>query len=158
VAILVTAVAAHLATIPVLAYRLGEFAPATIPTNVLISPMTMIGFSLAAIASMLGLISEEIGVAAAIPARAVSAGMLGIVERASRILPGNMTVGNVSGGSLVALMALCWGGVLLMSSDARTAFDRASGRLSGSSPEVRIALLSTPIVALVTIVAGMLAR
>lgn len=157
-AIVATAIAAHMATVPVLAYRLTEIAPATVPTNILISPLTLIGFSFAAFASVVGLFSETIGVAAATPAAFVSQAIVAIVTYSSELLPGRTSTGAASGGSLLALSFVCWSVVLVMSSDVRTAMARAWDWLIVNGGFARVAIVSAPVIAVVVYAVGTLAR
>jgi competence protein ComEC len=154
----VTAVAACLATTPILALRLGEVTPATIPTNLLISPLAMIGFTLAAIAAGIGVLSPTLGTAAAIPASLVAEAILAIVERASYVFPMRHSTGAAPAGSLMVLTVVCWGIILAMSGDVKVVIARI-WRWSGDAAEpVRAAVLAVPLVALIILGLGTLMR
>jgi competence protein ComEC len=156
--VILTAIAAYLATVPILAYRLGEIAPATIPTNILISPFTMIGFSLAAAASAIGIVSMTAGAASAVPAGLVSALIIWIVETMSDWFPGRSSVGATSTGTIVFLSLGCWSIILAMSSDARIAMARCWQWSGTCGVPMRLAVLGVPFVALTVYGLGTLSR
>ncbi|MGE3798950.1 MAG: ComEC/Rec2 family competence protein [Thermomicrobiales bacterium] len=117
--IVLTATAAHLATIPVLAWRIGEVPVLSIPANSAISPLVLLAFPVVAVSGMIGLVAPGLGSIIALPAVWLSSAMVGVVSWFRNAGPEVTVTGELPDGVLILLAIGCWGLIAAMSFDCR---------------------------------------
>lgn len=117
-ALVLSVVAAQLATIPVLADRLGAVSVVGLGANLIVSPLASISFPLALAGGAVGLVAEPIGVAILLPAQVLASLILFVVTTTFDRLPGVLVLGHMPAPALIVVTVVCWGGVLVMSRDA----------------------------------------
>ncbi len=118
-AVLVTSATAHLATIPVLAWHLGEVPAMSIPANSAISPLVLIAFPTAALSAATGFVSTGLGSVIALPATYLCTAVVSIVTWFQSIGAATTQTGAMPASILILLTIACWGFIALLSFDCR---------------------------------------
>jgi ComEC/Rec2-related protein len=126
VSIVLASIAAHFATIPILAYHIGEFAPATVPANIAITPFVLVAFPLSALGAVVGVLSPSLGAAVSIPGALMTSSLRQIVEAMAHWMPGRVIIGDARGLPLFTMAAACWLVIGLLSADVRVAVGAVS--------------------------------
>jgi len=115
--------AAQVATTPVLIPVFGRVSPHSLPTNVAISPFVAIAFPIALVASLLGLVSESLGDAAAAPGLLSARVVLGIVGAMAGLPGAQLVVGRPGVVGNIVFVAGSAAIVAALSPDCRRAVD-----------------------------------
>lgn len=118
-ALLLCVVAAQLATLPVLATRVGTMSGAGLLANLAIGPLASAAFPLALIGGLVGQLSRWIGEVALVPAVLMGDVMIDIVTWIDVRLPGTIQLGAPVPGAMFMLAVVCWTAILAMSGDLR---------------------------------------
>jgi competence protein ComEC len=133
----VAAIAAQLATLPVLLPIFGTISLVSLPANVLIGPLVGLAFLLAALAAPLALLWYPLGEAIAMPARLCAGVVLVILDRLGGAEATLATVGETSGSAASLVTLLAAAAVLALSRDGRRWAARlpaaARARISGGA-------------------------
>jgi ComEC/Rec2-related protein len=111
--------AAQLATLPILAMRIGEVSLISLLANLIIGPLAAIAFPLALVGAMIGQIAPTLGEAFLTPAIVVSRGMLNTVSWSQDYLPGTVQLGAPTPATMIVLTATTWTAIFWMSGDLR---------------------------------------
>ncbi|MCA9859742.1 MAG: ComEC/Rec2 family competence protein [Thermomicrobiales bacterium] len=111
--------AAQLATIPVLAARIGSISLTSLIANLVVAPLANLAFPFALIGSLPAVASDAIGVPTLAPASLFSWLMVELVVLLERALPGTVVLGHPTRGALVTIGLICWTTVFWMSGDLR---------------------------------------
>ena len=118
-ALALSVLAAQLATLPILAARLGTFSGIGLLANLVIGPMASITFPVALVGGLLGLLAHAAGEVVLLPAIWLGDAMIAIVLWISGHLPGTVQLGEAVPGAIAVLAIVCWSAILAMSGDLR---------------------------------------
>lgn len=119
VSMVLVAGAAHLATVPILVYHLGEISLTSIPANSAITPLVIATFPLVAFAGVTGLLSDSLGSVAATLAAFPASAIVHIVVAFDNHFGGAVVVGQIPTGVILLLALGCWGTIAVASKDVR---------------------------------------
>ncbi len=120
----IVAVVAHLATIPILVGAFGVVPVATVPANLLVSPLVYVTFPMAMVGAGVSLISATLGSAMAVPLGAPAGLIVAVVETVDGVFPARLQVGSPGPVTVTLVFLATWSLIILMSDDARNHFSR----------------------------------
>jgi competence protein ComEC len=111
--------AAQLATIPILAWRIGTLSVTGLFANLIVGPLAGLAFPIALIGALAGRLSPTLGELLVLPAAWLCRGIIVFVEWIDRTAPGSVQLGQpaLAAGCVVTLA--CGAGVVLLSGDLR---------------------------------------
>lgn len=118
-ALVLCVIAAQLATIPVLAARIGTLNGTGLRASLLVGPLASLVFPAALIGGLLGQVMPSIGEAALYPAIVGGQLIVAIVNWCAELLPGNVQLGSPVPAAIATLTLVCWGVIFALSGDLR---------------------------------------
>jgi ComEC/Rec2-related protein len=131
----IASAAAQIATTPVLISTFGQVSPLSLPTNLMIAPFVEVAFPVAVVASLVGLVSNSLGDAVAIPGAVSADVILRAVDAMAGISGAQVPVGTpgLFGNAIVAAGSVS--AIALLSLECRGAIRRAweRARIADSS-------------------------
>jgi competence protein ComEC len=119
IVLILSLLAAQLATLPLLAARMGAVSGIGLLANLVVGPLASMAFPVALIGSLAGLASPLIGEVALFPAMLAGDAIIAVVTWAYRHLPGMIQLGKPVPGATAIFFVACWGIILVMSGDLR---------------------------------------
>jgi ComEC/Rec2-related protein len=119
VTLLLTVVAAQLATLPILAARLGTVSATGLVANLAIGPMASIAFPISLAGGLVGQAAPWIGELVLVPAILVGDAMISVVTWIVAYLPGAVQLGEPVPGAIATLAVACWASIFALSGDLR---------------------------------------
>ena len=136
---LLAAVAAQLATLPVLLPTFDTLSLVSVPANLLIGPLVGVAFPLAALAGMAAFVWFPLGEALVLPARLAADGVLAVVDTLSSVGGGALTPGAFRSPARWLVAAVAAAAVTALSRDGRAWAARLPGAVREARPEARLA-------------------
>lgn len=117
--IVLSVVAAQLATMPILALRLGTVSGIGLLANMVVGPLAALTFPVALAGALIGQISAGVGIAILQPAILAARTMLDIVLWADSHLPNTVQLGPPTAAAALITTLACWIPIFWMSGDLR---------------------------------------
>jgi competence protein ComEC len=111
--------AAQLATLPVLAAKLGTISGIGLLANLVVGPLASLAFPLALVGGLVGELAPWIGEVVLLPAIWLADLTVATVRWFGDHLPGSVQLGEPVPGAIVMLSAVCWLAILALSGDLR---------------------------------------
>lgn len=119
--LVLSVIAAQLATVPILAWQLGTVSGIGTIANLVVVPLAGFAFPIALAGAAFGQVVPALGELVLLPARAICQGILLCVEWMDRLLPGTLQLGEPTWTALGMLALACWWCIFWMSGDLRRA-------------------------------------
>jgi competence protein ComEC len=110
-------IAAQLATMPILAARIGTLSGIGVFANLVIGPLATLAFPVALIGAMIGQLLPWLGELVLIPATWIARAMIEIVRWSDRHLPATVGLGHPVPAAIGMLFVVCWLVICSMSGD-----------------------------------------
>jgi len=111
--------AAQLATLPVLAAKLGTVSGIGLLANLVVGPLASLAFPLALMGGLVGELAPWIGEVVLLPAIWLADLTVATVRWFGDHLPGSVQLGEPVSGAIFMLSAVCWLAILALSGDLR---------------------------------------
>ncbi len=112
-------IAAQLATLPVLAARLGTLNGIGLLANLIIGPLASAAFPIALAGALLGQVMPALGEFVLTPAILIGDAMIWVVQWMNEMLPGTVQLGEPVPEAIAILAIVSWGAIFAMSGDLR---------------------------------------
>jgi ComEC/Rec2-related protein len=117
--LILAVIAAQLATIPILAWKIGTLSLTGLFANLIVGPAAEVVFPIALFGALLGQINSTLGEMVLLPAEWICQAIVAFVERVDSHAPGSVQLGTPTVAAIAVLCAVCWVGIALMSQDLR---------------------------------------
>jgi competence protein ComEC len=117
--LLLSVVAAQLATLPILASRIGTVSGVGLVANLIVGPLASLTFPIALVGGLVGRASPRIGDTLLLPAIWLGDVTIATVTWIGRNLPGSVQLGEPVTAANAVLAFVCWGAIVAMSGDLR---------------------------------------
>ena len=136
---------AQVASTPILVPIFGTLSLVGLPANILIAPLAMIAFPLAAVTALLAIVAPPVGEAVGVPAGMVAEAMFKVVDTLGGLGGTTPRVGPLPRG-MVVLIAIVAGVIIeAMSWEGQLWLRRLPGMITTAPPRIRVATVGLAI-------------